>query len=71
MFRGHVQERVSSHVNNIHLGPTYKEGIDDVRVAMNAGIMERSESMLVTVWMSSEGGEGLGDSRYVDVIVRV
>ena len=48
MLRGHMKQRVSTHVHNVWLCPTHKESINDVRIAIHTGVVEWSEAMLIS-----------------------
>ena len=49
-----MKERVSSHVDNVSAGRSKKKQVDNLGVAVHAGIVKRSEAMLI----AEEEGRG-------------
>ena len=53
-----MKERVSSHVDNVSAGRSKKKQVDNLGVAIHAGIVKWSEAMLI-----AEEGAGGGGGR--------
>ncbi len=47
MLRGHMEQGVSTHVDYVCLGPPHEKCLNDVGVAVHAGIMQRCKAMLI------------------------